>query len=144
MFYFTYFNCIYAKNSFSRRHSETNEPTGRISTIRSLQGFLSRQFILARHMLKLLLFLIFTTFLGIWPEKLRSFGDEGCILGIDEAGRGPVLGPMVYGACYTSVTNESELAKLGFAGSCDVAHPLPTIDDRAQTEVFFFRLKNFD
>lgn len=42
---------------------------------------------------------------------------EPCILGIDEAGRGPVLGPMVYAIAYYPQKLESTLAKMKFADS---------------------------
>ncbi|XP_058023115.1 ribonuclease H2 subunit A isoform X3 [Ahaetulla prasina] len=42
---------------------------------------------------------------------------EPCSLGIDEAGRGPVLGPMVYGICYCPVSRQGDLETLKVADS---------------------------
>ena len=43
-------------------------------------------------------------------------GDGPYIMGVDEAGRGPVLGPMVYGVAYCPESYQEQLDQLGFAG----------------------------
>lgn len=42
---------------------------------------------------------------------------ERYVVGIDEAGRGPVLGPMVYGACYCKYKDKDAIAEMGFMDS---------------------------
>jgi len=37
-------------------------------------------------------------------------------LGVDEAGRGPVLGPLVYGIAYCPIQYKARLEEMGFAG----------------------------
>lgn len=48
---------------------------------------------------------------------LPKWASKPCIMGIDEAGRGPVLGPMVYGCLYCARSYQKALSSLNFADS---------------------------
>lgn len=48
---------------------------------------------------------------------LPKWASKPCVMGIDEAGRGPVLGPMVYGCLYCATSYLKELSSLNFADS---------------------------
>ncbi|KAM1175834.1 hypothetical protein ACFX13_028861 [Malus domestica] len=48
---------------------------------------------------------------------IPEWASEPCIMGINEAGRGPVLGPMVYGCLYCTRSYQNTLSSLNFADS---------------------------
>ena len=50
------------------------------------------------------------------PDALLS-KDKEYMMGIDEAGRGPVLGPMVYGSAFCAVEDEAKMKAMGFMDS---------------------------
>ncbi|KAI7541815.1 ribonuclease H-like protein [Hortaea werneckii] len=49
------------------------------------------------------------THLSDIPEALKADMSTECVLGVDEAGRGPVLGPMVYALSYLPLTQHHSL-----------------------------------
>ncbi|CAK7900614.1 ribonuclease H2 subunit A [[Candida] anglica] len=63
------------------------------------------------------------------PERIAESPNEPVYLGVDEAGRGPVLGPMVYGIAYCLEKYSKELKKFGFADS-------KTLKEEKRTELF--------
>lgn len=68
---------------------------------------------------------------------------HGVVLGIDEAGRGPVLGPMTYVAAYWSLEFDEELEGHGFKDSKQMAkeHRKSLFDKMIQVEKLGFILR---
>ncbi|GAA5832651.1 hypothetical protein JCM3766R1_004280 [Sporobolomyces carnicolor] len=50
--------------------------------------------------------------------------EEGWMLGVDEAGRGPALGPQVYGIAYCKTSYSDQLNNLGFFDSKTLTDPI--------------------
>ena len=50
-------------------------------------------------------------------QALLADDGKEYMMGIDEAGRGPTLGPMVYGSAFCAVEDESKLRGMGFNDS---------------------------
>ena len=74
----------------------------------------------------------------LWPDYFTSdkMANEEWELGVDEAGRGPVLGPMVYGVCFWPLKLKERLSKVGFNDSKKL--------DEDQRERLFDLIKKID
>lgn len=73
-----------------------------------------------------------------WPNYFTpdKMANEEWELGVDEAGRGPVLGPMVYGVCFWPLKLKQRLAKVGFNDSKKL--------DAGQRDNLFEKIKKMD
>lgn len=80
-----------------------------------------------------------STFHSLIPLEVQRNPREAVVLGVDEAGRGPVVGPMVYGVAYCLELYLEELPKFGFADSKtlkeDKRHELFALIETAQHEL---------
>lgn len=62
------------------------------------------------------------TYLSSIPSSVAQDISAPCILGVDEAGRGPVLGPMVYAVCYCRADFKDDLDQTEFDDSKVLGH----------------------
>uniref|UniRef100_A0A060TAQ0 Ribonuclease n=1 Tax=Blastobotrys adeninivorans TaxID=409370 RepID=A0A060TAQ0_BLAAD len=69
---------------------------------------------------------IHDSFTYLTKVPIKAQAKEPCILGVDEAGRGPVVGPMVYALSYCPVSFAEDLKKVGFADSKQLNHTTRT------------------
>ena len=52
-----------------------------------------------------------------FPAALLAEDGKEYMMGIDEAGRGPTLGPMVYGSAFCAVEDEAKVKAMGYMDS---------------------------
>ncbi|KAG0170227.1 Ribonuclease H2 subunit A [Apophysomyces sp. BC1034] len=91
--------------SFVEEQSTRDELTEVISLLPSVQLPITKSYTYASPVPQLLI------------ENRIDKTNEPCVLGVDEAGRGPCLGPMVYAVSYCPVSRHEEFKQLGFDDS---------------------------
>ncbi|KAJ2845358.1 hypothetical protein IWW36_004812, partial [Coemansia brasiliensis] len=123
------------KHSLTRPLEEENDevPLKRAktcSTLPSMQRHLQLGLPIDKALVK-----SYTFFAPLPSTSEQNETADGFILGVDEAGRGPVLGPMVYATCFCRESYYTALTQMGFADSKQLSEgQREELFDRLQTE----------